>query len=189
MRTLTLILLCFSANSFGLDTLMTHPDYPPLTYKKGEYYFHKYTAKYIPESMIHSFKILATCGDEKLARFTEKTEVEVVKDGMYKAGFRIRKDFGLDGYSYFALFFHKRKIYYPYAMRTYILLCFHQYLNKEKIKWHYNKRLALYGRKEINKAWKLRLDHVFEPIFLDEEPADLVNPVMLDPVEKEFYTY
>jgi len=189
MRTLTLILIFISANTFALDTLLTHPDYPPLTYKKGEYNYYKYMAKYIPESMMHSFKILATCGDEQLIRFSEKTECEVVKDGMYQQGFRIRKEFCLEGYSYFTTFFHGRGIYYPYAMKTYILLCFHQYLNKEKIKWRYNKRIALYERKEINKAWKKRMNHVFKPIFLEEEPADLVDPVMLDPIEKQFYSY
>jgi hypothetical protein len=189
MKTITFIVLLISLNASGLDTLCTHPDYPPITYKKGEYYFYKYTAKYIPESMMHSFKILATCGDEKLAQFVAKTESEVVKDGMHQSGFRMRKEFGLDGYSSFVFFFHKRGIYYPYAMKTYILLCFHQYLSKDKIRWHYNKRLALDQRKEVNKAWKKRLDHVFKPIFLEEEPAGLKDPVMLDPIEAQFYTY
>lgn len=189
MKTLTIILLLMSSAAFGLDTLCTHPNYPPITYKKGEYHYYKYTAKYIPESMLHAFKILATCGDVTLARFTEKSENEVLKDGMFQRGFRMRKEFCLDGYSSFAFFFHRRGIYYPYAMKTYILMCFHQYLNKEKIRWHYNKRLALQDRKAENKAWKKRLDHVFKPIFLEEEPAKLVDPVMLDPIEAQFYTY
>ncbi|MBD3637636.1 MAG: hypothetical protein HUJ25_09805 [Crocinitomicaceae bacterium] len=189
MRTLLLILFLIGFRALALDTLCTHPKYPPITYRNGEYRFYKYTAKYIPESMLHCFKILATCGDQQLCTFMKRTEEEVVKDGMYQKGFRMRKEFCLDGYSSFVGFFHRRGIYYPYAMKTYILLCFHQYLNKEKIRWHYNKRLALDERKELNKAWKDRLDHVFEPIILDAEPADIVDPVFLDPIEKEFYTY
>jgi Domain of unknown function (DUF6794) len=189
MKTLLSILILMGSHSFALDTLCTHPNYPPIAYKKGEYNFYKYTAKYIPQSMMQSFKILATCGDQRLSDFMKRTELEVRTEGMWSSGYRMRKEFGLDGYSSFVGFFHQRGIYYPYAMKTYLLLSFHQYLNKKKIRWYYNKRLALYERKDINKAWKNRLKHVFEPIILDAEPADIVDPVFLDPAEKWIYTY
>jgi hypothetical protein len=189
MRTILFILYFSTGSSFALDTLCTHPDYPPITYEGDEYRFYKYTAKYIPESMMHAFKILATCGDERLSSFVDRSEEQVVKHGLFRSGYRLRKEFGLDGYSSFASFFHRRGIYYPYAMKTYILLSFHQYLKKEKIRWHHNKKVALTDRKELNKAWKSRLKHVFKPIILEKEPASIVNPVFLDPVEKQFYTY
>lgn len=186
---LFLFITCFAAiNCFGLDTLCTHPLYPPIVYKKGEYHFYKYTGKYIPENMLHSFKILATCGDETLISFMKKSEEEVLKDGMFKRGYRIRKEFGLEGYSSFTGYFHKQGIFYPYAMKTYILLCFHQYLKKEKIRWHANKQVSLKNNREINKSWKRRLNYVFTPVILPEAPAAIVNPVFLDPVEEEFYS-
>lgn len=178
-----------SATCFGLDTLCTNPYYPPITYDKGEYHYYKYTAKYIPESMLHCFKILATCGDSRLVQFIQKEEADVLKDGMFKKGFRMRKEFCLDGYSSFASYFHERGIYYPFAMKTYILLSFHQYLKKERIRWYYNKRLALTDRKGVNRSWKKRLEHVFEPIILESEPASIVDPVFMEPIEREFYTY
>lgn len=139
--------------------------------------------------MMQCFKILATCGDINLNRFVKREENQVVKHGLFEKGFRMRKEFGLEGYSSFTSYFHKKGIYYPYAMKTYILLCFHQYMNKERIRWRYNKRIALYDRKEENKAWKKRLDWVFKPIILEEEPAALKDPVILDPIEEQFYTY
>mgnify|MGYP006979977135 CR=1 FL=1 len=173
----------------GLDTLITHPNYPPITYKRGEYHFLKYTAKYIPESLIHSFKILATCGDQRLGTFMRRTEEQVIEYGMWDEGVRLRKEFCLEGYSSFVNFFHKRGIYYPYAMKTYILLSFHQYLNQKRIRWRYNKKISLFERKELNQAWKDRLDGVFEPIILDEEPPDFINRDHLDSMEMWIYTY
>lgn len=182
-------LLIMSFNLFGMDTLCTHPNYPPITYKTGEYNYYKYTAKYIPESLMHAFKILATCGDEVLIRFIEKSEDEVVEEGMFQKGFRMRKEFCLEGYSYFTQFFHDRHIYYPYSMKTYILLSFHQYLKGEKIKWSSNKKIALNERKDLNRAWKKRMKTVFKPIVLEEEPAKIKDPVFLEAEENEFFSY
>lgn len=178
-KTVILLFLIFAQARAG-DTLLTHPKYPPIVYENGDYEFFMYTAKYFPDNMLECFKILATCGDKILERFRLRTEEEVVRRGMYEHAYRLRKEFGLDGYSNFCNFFHDRGIYYPYAMKTYILLCFHQYLNKVSIRWHYNKRLSLEGKKDENKAWKRRLDYVFEPI-IQEGDADLVDPVMTAP--------
>lgn len=171
------------------DTLFVHPKYPPLVYRYGEYRYFKYTAKYFPKSVLQSFKILATCGNNQLLLFRNRTEEEVIELGMFDSYCRMRKEFGLDGYSSFVMFFHDRGIYYPYSMKTYLLLSFHQCLNGNRIRWRKNKRVALTDRKALNKAWKKRLDHVFLPVILTEEPADIVDPVFLDPVEKEIYTY
>jgi hypothetical protein len=174
---------------FAADTLCTHPVYPPLVYEGDDYRFYKYTARYIPENIWHSFKILATCGDEKLIDFANRSEEEVIEHGMFRKGYRMRKEFCLEGYSSFAYAFHRNGIYYPYAMKTFILLSFHQYLNKHKIKWRYNKVLALEGRRDLNKAWKKRLKHAFEPVILEEEPAAVKNTVVMDPIEEQFYNY
>ncbi|UKN02792.1 hypothetical protein K6119_04585 [Paracrocinitomix mangrovi] len=184
-----LMLLSFSAKAG--DTLVKHPHYPPLIYEGDDYRFYKYTVRYIPENMLHCFKILATCGDETLCRFMKKSEEKVVEEGMYKKGFRLRKEFCLEGYSSFTSVFHKRGIYYPHAMKTYILLSFHQYLNKERIRWHDNKRMSLAGKKEVNKAWKKRMKRILNPPKAEREmaPASPQDADHLDPIEKEFYSY
>ena len=166
MKLLTLIVLLNVTSCFALDTLWTHPFYPPLTYKSHEYNFYKYTPKYIPESMLHCFKILGTAGDLVLCEFKNRTELEVVEKGMYEKEYRIRKEFCLEGYSSFSSFFISRGIFIPKAMKTYILLSFHQYLNQERILWHKNKRTALKDLKKVNRKWKKR----FKKIILDPEP-------------------
>ena len=189
MRIVLLIVSLYGGKLLAADTLCKHPFYPPIVYEGDDYRFYKYTAKYVPENMLHCFKILATCGDEQLIEFTRRTEEEVIEKGMFDKGFRLRKEFCLEGYSPFVLYFHKKGIYYPYAMKTYILLSFHQYLNKKRIRWQHNKTLALDERRKLNKAWKDRLKYVFKPVLLDKEPADLVDPVFMDPMEEQFYTY
>ncbi|MCB9223372.1 MAG: DUF6794 domain-containing protein [Crocinitomicaceae bacterium] len=189
MRITFFILMINSVRLFAADTLCKHPFYPPIVYEGDDYRFYKYTAKYVPENLLHCFKILATCGDEQLSVFSKRSEQEVIVQGMFSKGFRLRKEFCLDGYSPFVNFFHNRGIYYPYAMKTYILLSFHQYLNGKKIRWQHNKNLALEDRKELNKAWKERLKYVFDPIILEEEPAAIQNPVIMDQIEEQFFKY
>lgn len=173
----------------SFDTLFVHPIYPPLVYAIGEYHYFKYTARHFPENLLQSFKILATCGNEHLTAFRERTEEQVIEHGMFASYCRMRKEFGLDGYCRFALFFHHRGIYYPYAMKTFILMSFHQYLNEERIQWQRNKRLSLKGRKQMNKVWKKRLKNMLKPAVLKDEPAEIVDPVFLDPIEEQFYSY
>lgn len=188
MKPLCFIICLLSFAGRSMDTVFVHPKYPPLVYEGREYTFYKYTAKYVPQDLFQAFKILGTFDQKILQNFTKRTEEQVVKHGMHQKGFRIRKEFCLDGYSSFTTYFHQKGIYYPYAMKTYVLLCFHQYLNCEKIRWHQNKRTALLGKKELNKAWKKRLKHVFNPIILDEEPNGLKNPVMMTEEESMFYS-
>lgn len=177
MKLLTSIVCLVSFATFGLDTLCTHPIYPPITYEPNEYNYYKYTPRYIPESMLHCFKILGTSGDDVLVRFMQRSEEEVVERGMFEAAYRIRKEFCLESFSSFSNFFVRRGIYYPYAMKTYILLCFHQYLNKEKIKWHSNKRTALKDLDKENKAWKRRYKNVFvnSPPMQDDPSLKIVG--------------
>ena len=127
------LVMCHYAKS--ADTLYTHPIYPPIVYEGDEYNFFKYTPKYIPKNLLHSFKILGTLGEYPLARFKKRPIDEVVDRGIFENGYRMRKEFCLEGFSPFVQFFHKRGIYSPYAMQTFILLSFHQYLNQEKISW------------------------------------------------------
>ncbi len=154
MRALFFIAILFPLALKARDTVFVHPKYPPLVYQSGEYRFYKYTAKYIPQNMLEAFKLLATAGSERLSTFANRTQDQVVKHGMFQSGFRLRKEFCLDGYSTFTAYFHQKGIYYPFAMKTYLLLCFHQYLNCERIAWRNNKKIALYNKRELNRAWK-----------------------------------
>lgn len=49
----------------------------------------------------------------------------------------------------------------PYAMQSYILLAFHQYLRGEEIDWKKNKKSALNDLKEENRSWKKRARYLF----------------------------
>lgn len=188
MRILLLIVGLYAGKLLAADTLCKHPFYPPIVYEGDDYRFYKYTAKYIPENMMHCFKILATCGDEQLAIFAKRSEKDVIEHGMFQKGYRIRKQFCLEGYSSFVQFFHGRGIYYPYAMETYILLSFHQYLNKVSVKTRYNKVLALENKRELNKAWKKRLKLVFKPLETVAGPA-ADKSAYVDPIEEQFFNY
>ena len=164
-----------SVVGYGADTLFTNPHYPPLVYEGGEYHFYKYTPKYVPENLLHCFKLLGTADQKILDRFKKRTTEEVIERGMFDRGYRLRKEFCLEGFSSFTLYFHKQGIYYPYAMQTYILLAFHQYLNGERIHWYTNKQLSLEERQQENKAWKKRTRQLFqEPkedaVIIESEP-------------------
>ena len=145
------------------DTLFTHPVYPPIVYHGDEYNFYKYTPKYIPEDMLHCFKILGTTDETALQRFVKRSTDEVIERGLFEDAYRIRKEFCLEGFSPFTRFFHRRGIYSPYAMQTYILLCWHQYLKQECIDWHRNKRLSLEDIRHDNRNWKSRCRKVLNP--------------------------
>ncbi len=81
--------------------------------------------------------------------------------GIYTKDSRIRKEFGLEGYSKFSRCFHAVGIYDPYVMESYILLGFHQYLNGKKIKWSQNKRKALKFHQKNNREWKRQQKKLF----------------------------
>ncbi|MBK7129701.1 MAG: hypothetical protein IPM74_05665 [Crocinitomicaceae bacterium] len=174
MRILMVFLFLKTSGVVASDTMFVHPIYPPIVFENGEYNFYKYTPKYIPENLLHCFKILSTSGDVSLERFIKRNTNEVVERGIFDRGYRIRKDFCLEGYSSFAHFFHQRGIYYPFAMESYILLCFHDYLNQKKIKWIQNKNTALEGLRDQNKAWKKRTRQLFKTQKPSE--AEIISP-------------
>jgi hypothetical protein len=171
-----LLVMCFcSFRLLAADTLYKHPFYPPLIFDGDEYNFYKYTPKYVPENLLHCFKILATVGEENLERFSKRSQEEVIERGIFDRGYRLRKEFCLEGYSPFTRFFHKRGIYYPYAMQTYILLSFHQYLNGVSISWSANKSEALKNLRRENRFFQKQARQLVrslkeEPIVVEEEP-------------------
>lgn len=170
---------------FAGDTLFTNPHYPPLVYARGEYDFYKYTPRYVPEDMLQCFRILATSGDLVLNRFKERDQSEVIERGMFERGYRLRKEFCLEGYSPFVHYFFRRGIYYPYAMQTYILLCFHQYLRGERISWNRNKSFALEGRGADNRAWKRRARRIYKK--MDAAEAEIVNSEPVNDNPEDWY--
>lgn len=143
------------------DTLYTHSVYPALVYNQSEFNFYKYTAKYIPKSLFHAFKILGTNEKVVLERFKSRSHDQVIEYGIHYASSRLRKEFCLEGYSNFVFYFHKIGIYYPRAMETFILLSFHDYLNNEKINWNENKKLALKFDRKTNRFWRKRKRKLF----------------------------
>lgn len=149
-------------DGWSLDTLYTNPNYPPIVYSKSEYKFYKYTAKYIPTNMFHAFKILGSNDSHIIERFKRRSVASVINRGIFYPSARLRKEFCLEGYSDFVLYFHSRGIYYPRAMETYILLAFHQYLNQEKISWSNNKKLSLEGERKSNRQWRKRKRKLFK---------------------------
>lgn len=187
MRIFFLFFLVIGSYSKAADTLYKHPIYPPIVYEGDEYNFFKYTPKYIPENLLHSFKILGTLGESALSRFKKRPIDEVVDRGIFENGYRMRKEFCLEGFSPFVHFFHKRGIYSPYAMQTFILLSFHQYLNEEKINWHENKRLALEDIHGDNRNWKSRSRKIMKPI----KPEKCEKPKDEDKMteEEKFFNY
>ena len=157
-----LLVLTVSFNARSADTLFTNPHYPPITYQKGEYNYYKYTAKYIPSDLLQAFKILGTHSVKQLNSFIDKTEEEVLIDGIYSPNSRIQKEFGLAGYSQFSSYFHDKGIYDPYLMESYLILAFHQYLNQKNISWAKNKRTVLAEHKKMNRKWKKRTRKLFK---------------------------
>ncbi len=149
-------------NGFSLDTLYTNPNYPPIVYSKAEYKFYRYTAKYVPDNLFHSFKILGSNDPFVIERFKKRSVEAVINNGIHYPSARLRKEFCLEGYSDFVLGFHKMGIYYPKAMETFVLLSFHQYLNQEKIEWSRNKMAALNGNKKSNRVWRKRKRKIFK---------------------------
>lgn len=162
MRILVLLYLNLSVMTYAGDTLLTHPWYPPIVYEKGEYDFYKYTPKYIPDNLLHCFKILGTVGDANLIRFSKRSTEEVVERGIFDRGYRIRKEFCLESYSQFTQYFHALGIYSPFAMQTYILVSFHQYLRGERIDWRRNKKTALKDLRAENRSWRKRAKHLLK---------------------------
>lgn len=162
-------------DGWSLDTLYTNPNYPPIVYSKSEYKFYKYTAKYIPKNMFHAFKILGSNDSHVIERFKRRSAVGVINRGIFYPSARLRKEFCLEGYSDFVLHFHSKGIYYPYAMETYILLAFHQYLNQEKIAWINNKKLALEGERKSNRQWRKRKRKLFKRKEVKVKEAKMKN--------------
>lgn len=167
---------------FGNDTLFTHPIYPPIVLSEADYYFYKYTPHYIPDNLLHCFSILATTNPENIERFKKKSKLKAKEEGFYGKDARIRKDFGLHTNSKFSTIFYRWHIYNAECMVSYILLCFHDYLSADKIKWHENKKLALENMKKWNKQEKHNLKHKF------------TNPIKTSPppnkkVENDFHLY
>lgn len=163
-KVLITLLLTILPVTYGLslDTLYTNPNYPSIVYSKTEYKFYKYTAKYIPENLFHSFKILGSNDSHIIERFKRRTVEAVLNKGIYYPSSRLRKEFCLEGYSDFVTGFHKMGIYYPRAMETFILLSFHQYLNQDKIQWTHNKLLSLNGCKKSNRVWRKKTRKLFK---------------------------
>jgi hypothetical protein len=177
MRSFVFLLLFNTAmNGFAGDTMLTHPWYPPIVYENGEYNFYKYTPKYIPDNLLHCFKILGTVGEANLIRFSKRTRDEVIERGIFDRGYRIRKEFCLESYSPFTQYFHAHGIYSPHAMQTYILLSFHQYLRGEWIDWNQNKRDALKDLKAENKSWRKRAKHLFKSYEYNRSLEPETNP-------------
>lgn len=177
MKAPVLFLLLAALPLRGADTLFTHPYYPPIVYNGDEYNFYRYTPKYVPDNLLHCFKILGTSGQSALSVFATRSREEVLERGIFDRGYRIRKEFCLEGYSPFTHYFHKQGIYYPYAMQSYILLAFHQYLNGERITWQRNRNLALRNRQQENQAWRKRARNLFKPVNEDPEvlPAEPIQ--------------
>lgn len=162
-KTLFLLLLFIGVRvGLSADTLFTNPNYPPLVYSSTEYDFYKYTPRFVPSSLFQAFKILGTSDKEALTQFAEKSEDAVIQSGIYFSSSRLRREFCLEGYSEFVLYFHERGIYYPYAMESYILLCFHQYIRQERIDWMRNKSMALNDYRKPNRKWKKRSQKLFD---------------------------
>jgi hypothetical protein len=168
--------LNLSLVTYAGDTMLTHPWYPPIVYENGEYNFYKYTPKYIPDNLLHCFKILGTVGESNLIRFSKRTRDEVIERGIFDRGYRIRKEFCLESYSPFTQYFHAHGIYAPHAMQTYILLSFHQYLRGEWIDWNQNKRDALKDLKAENKSWRKRAKHLFKSYEYNRSLEPETNP-------------
>lgn len=187
MRILLLFFILSLSFAKASDTLFTHPVYPPIVYEGDEYNFFKYTPKYIPENLLHCFKIMGTLGNPVINRFKKRPVDEVIDRGLFENGYRIRKEFCLEGFSPFVHFFHQRGIYSPYAMQTFILLSFHQYLNQERIKWHENKRMALEDIHYDNRKWKSRSRNVTKPI--KEEKCEPQKKVEDMTEEELFFNY
>lgn len=183
-RILFIFLLLTTCTAVAMDTLFTHPLYPPLVYEGDEYNFYKYTPKYVPEDMLHCFKILGTSGAGNLERFSARSRDEVMERGIFDRGYRLRKEFCLEGFSTFTHYFHRHGIYYPYAMQTFILLSFHQYLNGDRITWHQNKSAALKNRHGENDAWKKRTRQLFKPV--KEDPVILESEPVITPEDAFF---
>jgi len=162
MSRILFMLLLIPLPTQAADTLFTHPLYPPLVYQGDEYNFYKYTPRYVPENLLHCFKILGTHDKKMLDRFVKRSEAEVVERGIFDRGYRLRKEFCLEGYAPFIHYFHRQGIYFPHAMQTYILLGFHQYLLGERIHWHHNKTISLTGFHRENNAWKKRAKYLFK---------------------------
>lgn len=153
---LLLVLSLKISVSFSGDTLYTHPLYPPIVFDGDEYNFYKYSPKYVPKNLLQSFKILCTHGPKVVDRFKNRSEEEAFERGLFEQGYRTRKEFCLEGFSPFTIYFHDMGIYYPLAMESFILLSFHQYLNHQEIAWKENKRLALQDESNANQHWKKR---------------------------------
>jgi len=187
MRTICIFFILISTFGRASDTLYTHPVYPPIVYYGDEYNFFKYTPKYIPENLLHCFKILGTSGETTINRFRKRSVEDVVDRGLFENGYRLRKEFCLEGFSPFVHFFHQREIYSPYAMQTFILLSFHQYLNQEKIKWHQNKRIALEDIHSDNHNWKTRSRKIMKPIKPEKCEKPKKEKEMTD--EELFFNY
>jgi hypothetical protein len=164
MRMTTIFFALALVSARAADTLFTHPVYPPIVYEGDEYNFYKCTPKYVPENMLHCFKILGTTSGPVLDRFKNRSTEDVVERGLFEDAYRLRKEFCLEGYSGFVAFFHRRGIYSPWAMQTYILLSFHQYLRQEPIRWHHNKKLAIEDIRRDNKNWKSRARKINDPL-------------------------
>ena len=164
MKVCWIFFVLLSAQSFAADTLFSNPYHPPLVYQNGEYNFYKYTPKYVPENLLHCFRILGTCDSRALDRFVQRSEKEVVERGIYDRGYRIRKEFCLEGYSSFTGYFHKIGIYHPHAMETFILLSFHQYFNQKRITLYKNKKTALENSGKLNRTWKKRMQNIHKPV-------------------------
>ena len=154
-----------------------------MVYEKAELDFYKYTAKLIPDNMYHAFKILGAHDSSIVNRFVDRNVAEVIERGMFYKGARIRKEFCLEGYSTFVHYFHQRKIYYPHAMETYVLLCFHQYLNQEKISWSSNKVTALKSNKKSNRIWRKRKRKLFRKGKVDVKESPKKDKKERDPLE------
>lgn len=166
------LILMSSQKGISSDTLYSNPNYPPLVYTNSEITFYKYTPRFAPNDLFHAFKILGTTDSEIVERFRQRTEKSVLHNGIHFASSRLRKEFCLEGYSDFVAYFHVRGIYYPYAMETYILLAFHQYLNQEKIAWKHNKLLALQNNKKMNRLWKKRKRKLFKGTRVKEKKEE-----------------
>ena len=111
---------------------------------------------YSKRHLVLTPKILCSHGVDIVDRFKNRPFDEVIERGMFEQGYRTRKEFCLEGFSPFTIYFHDKGIYYPLAMESFILLSFHQYLNQLEINWKENKKLSLLNEDEANRHWKKR---------------------------------
>jgi len=155
------ILLLFVKNANAQDTLYTNPYYPPLIYTNADLNFYTYTPKYVPRNLYEAFKILGANEPQVIDKFKKRSVQAVIDYGLFFPSARTRKEFCLEGYSNFVRYFHDRGIFYPRAMESYILLCFHNYLNEVKIEWHFNHKMALEGERKWNRVWRKRTRKLF----------------------------